>query len=143
MPRPTCRHLPRIRVWRLTQRGGFRPTYEQPGRRTFVLASANTLGATNAPPLVGPVVLSEIMYHPPDLEGADNDLDEYLELRNLTTTNVTAPSPAYPTNTWRLRKAVEFDFPPGVTLPPAATCSSSGLIPPTPRCCPPFGRPIN
>jgi hypothetical protein len=88
------------------------------GDELFVLASANTLGATNAPPLVGPVVFSEIMYHPPDLTGADNALDEYLELRNLTATNVPLYAPAHPTNTWRLRNAVEFNFPTGLTLPP-------------------------
>ena len=99
------------------------------GEEQFVLASANTPGATNAPALVGPVVLSEIMFHPPDLAGADNDFDEYLELRNITTTNVPLHAPAYPTNTWRLRKAVEFDFPQGVTLPPGGHLLVVGFDP--------------
>ena len=99
------------------------------GEEQFVLASANTPGATNAPALVGPVVLSEIMYHPPDLAGPDNDLDEYLELRNMTTTNVPLHALAHPTNTWRLRKAVEFDFPQGVTLPPGGHLLVVGFDP--------------
>jgi hypothetical protein len=99
------------------------------GEEQFVLASTNTPGATNAPALVGPVVLSEIMYHPPDLAGEDNDLDEYLELRNVATTNVPLYAAAYPTNTWRLRKAVEFDFPTGVSLPPGGHLLVVGFDP--------------
>ncbi len=86
------------------------------GEEHFVLASAYTPGSTNAPPLIGPVVVSEIMYHPADSDGGDNDLDEYLELRNIAATNVPLYSPAYPTNTWRLRNAVDFDFPIGATI---------------------------
>src|SRR6185436_18410297 len=40
-------------------------------------------GLTNAYPLVGPVVISEIMYHPPDAGTNDNVLDEFIELRNI------------------------------------------------------------
>ncbi|MCX8157486.1 MAG: lamin tail domain-containing protein, partial [Verrucomicrobiae bacterium] len=75
-------------------------------------------GAPNAPPLVGPVVISEIMYHPPDLGTNDNVLHEYLELQNITTAPVALFDPAYPTNTWRLRDAVDFEFPPNTTLMP-------------------------
>lgn len=76
-------------------------------------------GAANAYPNVGPIVISEIMYHPPDLEGGIDDLpNEYIELRNIT--GVTQPlyHPAFPTNFWRLRDAVSFTFPPNTSLPP-------------------------
>jgi hypothetical protein len=75
-------------------------------------------GAPNSYPLVGPVVISEIMYHPPDIGTNDNVRDEYIELYN----NSSVPAPLYdtanPTNTWRLRDAVDFDFPQGVVIPP-------------------------
>src|SRR5207247_4776779 len=42
-------------------------------------------GLPNAYPLVGPLVIHEIMYHPPDLvlggTTNDNDRDEFIELR--------------------------------------------------------------
>ncbi len=73
-------------------------------------------GAANATPRVGPVVISEIMYHPPDLGTNDNTRDEFVELRNITTAAVPLFDPAHPTNTWHLRGAVEFDFPSDVSL---------------------------
>jgi hypothetical protein len=84
------------------------------------LQSTNTLGAQNASPRVGPVVIAEFMYHPPDLPYAVNDtLDEYIELLNITTTNVPLYDVAAPTNTWRLGQAVTFAFPTNIVLPPA------------------------
>jgi hypothetical protein len=74
-------------------------------------------GLANPYPLVGPIVIAQIMYHPPDNGTNDNTLDEFVELRNST--GVAAPlfDPIYPTNTWRLRDAVDFDFPQGVSIP--------------------------
>jgi len=90
------------------------------GQEFFVLQSTNTLGAQNASPRVGPVVIAEFMYHPPDLPYAVNDtLDEYIELLNITTTNVPLYDLAAPTNTWRLGQAVTFTFPTNIVLPPA------------------------
>lgn len=88
-------------------------------REFFVLQSANSLGQRNAYPQVGPVVVSEIMYHPPDLVGGmDDDLNEFIELQNITSTNVPLADVNHPANTWRLRDAVDFDFPPGLSLAP-------------------------
>ncbi|MFM1769708.1 MAG: Inner spore coat protein [Verrucomicrobiota bacterium] len=76
-------------------------------------------GAANTSPRVGPVVISEILYHPTDLEGGlDDPLNEYIELRNITAVTQPLYDPAFPTNRWRLRDAVDFTFPPGVSLPP-------------------------
>jgi hypothetical protein len=87
------------------------------GAEQFVLQSRNTLSAINAYPRVGPVVISEIMYHPPDLpSGANDALNEFIELQNITATNVPLYDLAAPTNTWRLRQAVDYDFPAAVTL---------------------------
>ena len=56
-----------------------------------------TPGEGNRGPRVGPVVISEIHYHP------DAGDDEFVELLNITTNAVALFDPANPTNTWRLR----------------------------------------
>ena len=54
------------------------------GSYNFVALSAATPGAANATPAVGPVVISEIMYHPSGMAAA-----EYVELVNIGSTPVT------------------------------------------------------
>ncbi|HKQ37627.1 MAG TPA: lamin tail domain-containing protein [Verrucomicrobiae bacterium] len=80
-----------------------------------------TLGAPNSGPLIGPIVISEIHYRPPDLRNGDfsfdNDFDEYVELENTGATSVALYDLQHPTNTWRLDDAVRFDFPQGVVIP--------------------------
>lgn len=88
------------------------------GTDQFPPQAVATLGTTNAGPRVGPVVISEIMYHPPDVGGADNTADEFLELANITTNTVTLFDPANPTNTWRITGGVDFVFPTDVALAP-------------------------
>ena len=51
------------------------------GTYNFVAMSENTPGGPNAYPKVGPIVINEIMYNPPDLNGDA----EYVELLNITT----------------------------------------------------------
>lgn len=99
------------------------------GEEHFVAQTTNTLGSRNAAPLVGPIVLSEIMYHPPDRNGADNDLDEFIELHNFTTQPVALFDPNIPTNTWRLRNAVDFDFPTNTILSPRGFLLVVGFSP--------------
>jgi hypothetical protein len=70
-------------------------------------------GLSNAYPKVGPIVINEIMYHPPNIGTNDNFQDEFIELHNTAGTNVVLFDPAFPTNRWRLRDAVDFDFPQG------------------------------
>ena len=74
-------------------------------------------GAPNSGPKIGPIVISEIHYHPPDVGGQDNSADEFIELQNITAVPVSLFHPLFTSNTWRLRDAVDFDFPQGVTLP--------------------------
>ncbi len=92
------------------------------GERHFVAQSANSLGGSNASPRVGPVVIDEIMFHPPDLFvgglPASNQRDEYVELINLTDQAVPLFDPLRPTNTWQLQKAVDFAFPTNAALAP-------------------------
>jgi len=71
-------------------------------------------GLANPYPKVGPVVIAQIQYRPPDIGTNDNTLDEFIELRN---TGGSAVNLFNTTNSWRLRDAVDFDFPPGVSMP--------------------------
>jgi len=87
------------------------------GRERLIAMTARSLGATNPPPLVGPVVISELMPSPPLLNGVSNSRDEFIELRNLTGSTVPLYDPAHTTNTWRLGEGVEFTIPEGVSLP--------------------------
>lgn len=85
----------------------------------FVSQVANTLGAENSEPIIGPVVVRQIMYHPLDLPGGiDNADDEFIELHNISSEAVQLFDAAFPTNTWRLRDAVDFNFPTNVTVLP-------------------------
>lgn len=67
-------------------------------------------GAANAYPKVGPVVITEVMYHPADVGTNDNTVEEFIELRNTSAGTVVLFDPVYPTNGWRLRDAVDFQF---------------------------------
>ncbi len=73
-------------------------------------------GQFNAYPKVGPVVINELMYHPPGTTNTDNTMDEYVELHNFSASPVTLYDGVNPANTWRLRGGVGFVFPPNVTL---------------------------
>jgi hypothetical protein len=111
------------------------------GRAQFVAMRARTFGVDdpgnveefrmgaglpNALPRVGPVVISEIMYHPPDFGTNDNARDEFIELRNITTAPVSLFDS---TNSWRLRDAVDFDFPLGTELEPGGRLLVVGFDP--------------
>ena len=89
------------------------------GEEHFVAQTTNTLGAPNAGPRVGPVVLNEIMYEPAPLVGTNNNtLDEFIELRNISDQTVALYDPNFPTNTWRMGGGIDYVFPPSLTLPP-------------------------
>ena len=88
-------------------------------------------GLSNAVPRLAPVVINEIMYHPPDLdrEGSDNARDEFIELYNPGPNAVPLFDPALPANTWRLGGGAEFSFPVGLTLAPGAFLLVVGFDP--------------
>ncbi|HKQ38214.1 MAG TPA: lamin tail domain-containing protein, partial [Verrucomicrobiae bacterium] len=86
-------------------------------RPTNLVDFRSGTGKTNSYAKVGPVVISEIMYHPPDIGGLqDNVTDEFVVLRNITSNPVQLFHPTFPTNRWRLRDAVKFDIPPNTSL---------------------------
>lgn len=84
------------------------------GSTDFTELRALSPDTTNALPRVGPVVFSEIMYHP-----ASNGT-EYVELVNISGITQALYHPAHPTNTWHLSGAVRYTFPAGVHVNPCA-----------------------
>jgi hypothetical protein len=71
----------------------------------FPALSTVTRGSPNGPPLVGPVVISEIMYDP-----APGGL-EFIELFNRSAQPVPLFDPANPGAAWQFTSGVEFVFP--------------------------------
>jgi hypothetical protein len=123
------------------------------GRRTFGVDNpANPQqfrlgqGATNVYPKIGPLVINEVLYHPPDIleifyiggfyftNRIDDATNEFVEIYNVASTNVPLYDPVsayfdpdYPqygiyadgrTNTWKLRGVADYNFPTNVTLAP-------------------------
>lgn len=98
---------------------GISPT-DPPSRLTEFLSGK---GAANADPLVGPIVVSKIMYHPPLGKG------EFLELTNLTPFEFPLFDALAPTNRWRVSGAVSFEFPLDTRIPPQGKVILSNTSP--------------
>lgn len=79
------------------------------GGTDFVRLASATFGAANSAPVVGPLVLNEIMYNPAAGE------PEFIEIRNINASAVALDDGVG--NAWRLRGAIEFAFPLGVSIP--------------------------
>ncbi len=77
----------------------------------FTALDFATPGMPNAPPRVGPVVMSEIMYHP--VIGGY----EFVELYNLSATDISLCDPDHPSNTWRFTGAINFSLPEDAVIP--------------------------
>jgi hypothetical protein len=82
------------------------------GSYNFVAMSSNTPNAANAYPKVGPVVINEIMYNPPDINGQNS---EYIELRNTTGSRVNL----YDVNNvgWEFSDGIDYVFPADANIP--------------------------
>ncbi|MHC5119964.1 MAG: lamin tail domain-containing protein, partial [Planctomycetota bacterium] len=76
-------------------------------------APSMTQGASNSAPYVPDVVISEILYN---AQGIEDQLGEYIELYNRSGSTVYLYDTANPSNTWRLTKGAEFQFPTGITM---------------------------
>ena len=94
------------------------------GQRTFGVDNPVSLvqfrqgtGLPNAAPRVGPIVINEVMFYPPDVGGQANTDGEFIELHNPTASIARLYDQLYPTNAWRLRDGVTFDFPLGLSIP--------------------------
>lgn len=82
------------------------------------------LGLANSQPLTTPIIVNEVMYHPPDLNAADNVRDEFIELHNVTTSNVDVSG-------WKLKGAADFVFPAGTIIRPGDYILVVGFNPTT------------
>lgn len=74
-----------------------------PGFRRLTQPTPN---GANSRPARSPVVINEIMFHPP----SDSSVDEFVELFNWTGTNVDLSQ-------WKVTEGIKFAFPAGATLP--------------------------
>jgi hypothetical protein len=85
----------------------------------FVPMDANTPGAVNSYPDVGPIVITEIMYDPNWPAGGNyaNDEYEYIELRNTSGSAVTLYD-STENAPWRFTDGIDYNFPdsPPVTI---------------------------
>jgi hypothetical protein len=95
------------------------------GGADFTALASPTQGAANAAPVVGPVVINEIMYFPPAGKS------EYLELRNLTAGAVPLYLAGSPSVTWRLSGGIDFALPSGATIPAGGYAIVSAVDPAT------------
>ena len=89
------------------------------GTGDFVRLAATTPGESNAAPAAGPVVINEVMYHPPDpFVGATVD-PEYVELYNPTNSAVELSTDygTYGVIPWRITGGIDFEFTVGTTIP--------------------------
>ncbi|WP_169853001.1 lamin tail domain-containing protein [Anaerohalosphaera lusitana] len=94
------------------------------GTHDFTAMRTQTPGQPNSYPAVGPIVISEIMYNPPDGGSYDNDEYEYIELTNVSGTTVVLQD--YDADKmmhvpWKFTDGVEFTFPLGVSVAPGET----------------------
>ncbi|RMF24114.1 MAG: lamin tail domain-containing protein [Deltaproteobacteria bacterium] len=90
------------------------------GTGEFVRLATTTPGASNAAPAAGPVMINEIMYHPPDPFVGATVNPEYVELYNPTSAPVelsTDYGGTYGVLPWRITGGIDFDFPAGTTIP--------------------------
>lgn len=78
------------------------------GGKDFTQLLQPTLSASNAGPVVGPVVINEVMYNP--LGG-----HEFIELRNITGTAVNLFE-GDPANTWKFIDGLDYALPSGATI---------------------------
>jgi len=93
------------------------------GGADFVPAQSITPGQPNAQPLVGPVLINELMYAPPA------DKHEFIELRNLAGAPVPLYDPLNPQNTWKFTNGITFAFPLGATIPASGYALVVGIDP--------------
>ena len=73
-------------------------------------------GKTNTYPLISPVVINELMYHPVTTNGTEDPNEEFIELYNRSNNVTRLYDPNALTNRWRLDNSVSFDFPSNTTM---------------------------
>lgn len=101
------------------------------GREHFAFTRTPTLGHENLAPVAGELTITEVMYQPPPVNGADDVRHEFIELTDLSGggTPLRLHDPDHPANTWRIRGGVDFDFPSGFRMPDARVVVIVGFDP--------------
>ena len=94
------------------------------GDEYFPRQISRTFGAQNSGPLVGPLVINEIMYHP------YTDYDEFVEIRNISNATVLLYDQANPTNTWKIG-GLGYTFNIGQSIPAGGYALITALAPAT------------
>lgn len=96
----------------------------------YPLLKTVTLGAPNSMPLISPVVIEEIMYHPP------NGYSEYVVVANASAQAVALQDGAHVANTWKLVGQADngddsdmFVFPSGTILAPGERVIVAAVAP--------------
>ena len=82
------------------------------GTYNFVAMSSSTYELPNAAPKVGPIVISEIMYHPDWLNGSNynNDEFEYIELYNTSLDEDVTLFDASTNTPWKFTQGIDYTF---------------------------------
>ncbi len=96
------------------------------GTVSFPLLAEVTLGAPNSAPLISPIVIEEIMYHPPD------GYSEYVVIANTSAQAVALQDGAHVTNTWKLfgrDDSLIYTFPTGTILAPGERIVVAAVTP--------------
>ncbi len=92
------------------------------GVESFPRQISRTFGAANSGPLVGPLVINEVMYNP------YAGFDEYIEIRNISGATVNLFEATTPANTWRIG-GIGYSFPTGQSIPAGAYALVVGIDP--------------
>jgi hypothetical protein len=79
------------------------------GKERFTVQRAVSLGERNDGPLVGPVIISEIMFHSPD------GRNDYIEITNIDLQEIRLYDPDNPANAWKIDN-IDFTFPEATTI---------------------------
>jgi hypothetical protein len=88
-------------------------------------------GAANTNPRVGPIVIAEIMYHPAPAGTNEDPNEEFIELHNVSGVPLPLYDTSHPTNGWRLRDAVSFQFNTSHSIPAGGYLLLVGFDPAT------------
>ena len=97
------------------------------GEVDFVAMDSPTYEGANSDPLVGPIVIEEIMYNPAGPGG-----NEYIMMRNISASPVPLYDPANPANTWQITGGTLFVFPQtNVTVQPGEFVLITNVAPAT------------
>ncbi|MBI1839753.1 MAG: lamin tail domain-containing protein, partial [Verrucomicrobia bacterium] len=92
------------------------PSFGVPNPSTVAAFRLGT-GAVNGPLRTGPVVISEILYHPSPSGASDV---EFIELQNISNQPVNLAPPGLPQRAWQLDDAIRYSFPAGTLIQPGA-----------------------